>query len=170
MSPRFSKIHCNYVARAGRFKTGLEGQQRILLRKSVTAASILRPSKILWKKIQLPVKPTNGNISLYHSPSPWQLFIYYFSEVFFQTFLSLDLPRQCELPHVSCWLILKIHSPPSRLRLLSALLDQTLGSSFITAKVFHNLWSFITPNASQFLSHAFRNLHTRHVFNLIHLE
>lgn len=58
---------------------------------------------------------------------------------FFQTFLSLDLPRQCELPHVSCWLILNIHSPLSWLRLLSALQDQTLGSSFVTAKVFHNL-------------------------------
>lgn len=85
-------------------------------------------------------------------------------------FLSLDLPRQWWLPHVSCWLILTIHSPPSWFRLLSALLDQTLGSSFITAKVFHNLWSFITPNTSQFLSHAFRNLHTCHVFNLVHLE
>lgn len=45
----FFKICCSYMACAGRFKTELEGQQRILLRKSVAAASILRPSKKLQK-------------------------------------------------------------------------------------------------------------------------
>lgn len=66
-SCRFSAAN---MACAGRFKTQLEGQQRIFLRKSATAANILRPSKKLCKKIQLPVRPLNGNISLYHSPSP----------------------------------------------------------------------------------------------------